>query len=49
MLTVALVVMVIFLSCATFTPRLSPALRAGLISGTFGAMYALGYSLDNLS
>jgi len=50
MLTVVLVVMVIFLflrsAAATAIP--SVAVRSRLI-GTFGVMYLLGYSLDNLS
>jgi multidrug efflux pump len=49
-LAVALVVLVIFLFLrnlpATFIPSLSVPLS---LVGTFGAMYLLGYSLDNLS
>jgi multidrug efflux pump len=50
MLTIALVIMVIFLFLrnlyATFIPGVAVPLS---LVGTFGAMYALGYSLDNLS
>jgi multidrug efflux pump len=50
MLTIALVVMVIFVFLrnlyATFIPFLAVPLS---LVGTLGAMYALGYSLDNLS
>jgi multidrug efflux pump len=50
LLTVALVIMVIFLflrnAWATVIPSISVPLS---IVGTFGAMYLLGYSIDNLS
>ena len=50
MLTVALVVMVIFLFLRNFYATIIPSVAVPLsLVGTFGAMYALGYSLDNLS
>jgi multidrug efflux pump len=50
MLTVALVVMVIFLFLRSLYATIIPSVAVPLsIVGTFGAMYALGYSLDNLS
>jgi multidrug efflux pump len=50
MLTVALVVMVIFLFLRNLYATIIPSVAVPLsIVGTFGAMYALGYSLDNLS
>ncbi len=50
MLTVALVVMVIFLFLRTLAATVIPSVAVPLsIVGTFGAMYMLGYSLDNLS
>jgi len=50
LLTVALVIMVIFLFLRNISATLIPslALPASII-GTFAAMYQLGYSLDNLS
>jgi HAE1 family hydrophobic/amphiphilic exporter-1 len=49
-LTVGLVILVIFLFLRNLSATLIPslALPASII-GTFGAMYLLGYSLDNLS
>ncbi len=50
MLTVALVVMVIFLFLRTLAATIIPSVAVPLsIVGTFGVMYLLGYSLDNLS
>ncbi len=50
MLTIALVVMVIFLFLRSFAATIIPSVAVPLsIVGTFGAMYLLGYSLDNLS
>ena len=50
MLTVALVVMVIFVFLRNLYATIIPSVAVPLsIVGTFGAMYALGYSLDNLS
>jgi multidrug efflux pump len=49
-LTVALVVMVIFLFLRSFRATVIPAVAVPLsIVGTFGVMYLLGYSLNNLS
>ena len=50
MLTVALVVLVIFLFLRTLAATVIPSIAEPLsIVGTFGAMYLLGYSLNNLS
>jgi hydrophobic/amphiphilic exporter-1 (mainly G- bacteria), HAE1 family len=50
MLTVALVVMVIFLFLRNVTATIIPALALPVsIVGTFAGMYLLGYSVDNLS
>jgi multidrug efflux pump len=50
LLTVALVVMVIFLFLRNIYATIIPSIAVPLsLVGTFGAMYALGYSLDNLS
>src|SRR5579871_3362030 len=50
MLTVALVVMVIFLFLRSFAATIIPSIAVPLsIVGTFGVMYLLGYSLNNLS
>ncbi len=50
MLTVVLVVMVIFLFLRNLSATIIPSVAVPLsIVGTFAAMYALGYSLDNLS
>jgi multidrug efflux pump len=50
MLTVALVVMVIFLFLRNLPATVIPSVAVPLsIVGTFGVMYLLGYSLDNLS
>ena len=50
MLTIALVVMVIFLFLRTLSATIIPSITVPLsIVGTFGVMYLLGYSLDNLS
>ena len=50
MLTIALVVMVIFLFLRNFSATLIPGLAVPLsIIGTFAVMYLLGYSLNNLS
>ena len=50
MLTIGLVVMVIFLFLRSIRATIIPAVAVPLsIVGTFGVMYLLGYSLDNLS
>jgi multidrug efflux pump len=50
MLTVGLVVMVIFVFLRNVYATIIPSVAVPLsIVGTFAAMYALGYSLDNLS
>ncbi|WP_407178810.1 efflux RND transporter permease subunit [Bradyrhizobium sp. STM 3562] len=50
MLTVALVVMVIFLFLRNLWATVIPAVTVPLsLVGTFAVLYALGYSLDNLS
>ena len=50
MLTVALVVMVIFLFLRNLAATIIPSVAVPLsIVGTFGVMYLLGYSLDNLT
>jgi multidrug efflux pump len=50
LLTVALVVMVIFLFLRSLSATVIPSAAVPLsLVGTFGAMYLLGYSLDNLS
>lgn len=49
-LSVALVILVIFLFLRNFTATIIPALALPMsIIGTFSVMYLLGYSLDNLS
>ena len=50
MLTVALVVMVIFLFLRNLAATIIPSIAVPLsIIGTFGVMYLLGYSLNNLT
>jgi multidrug efflux pump len=50
MLTVGLVVLVIFLFLRSFAATAIPSVAVPLsLVGTFGVMYLLGYSLDNLS
>jgi multidrug efflux pump len=50
MLTVALVVMVIFLFLRNFSATIIPSVAVPLsLVGTFGVMYLLGYSLNNLT
>jgi len=50
MLTVGLVVLVIFLFLRSIYATIIPSVAVPLsLVGTFAAMYALGYSLDNLS
>ena len=50
LLTVALVVMVIFLFLRNLYATIIPSIAVPVsLVGTFGVMYALGYSLDNLS
>jgi multidrug efflux pump len=50
LLTIALVVMVIFLFLRNLYATIIPSVAVPLsLIGTLGAMYALGYSLDNLS
>ena len=49
-LTIALVVMVMFLFLRSLTATIIPSVAVPIsIVGTFGGMYLLGYSLDNLS
>jgi HAE1 family hydrophobic/amphiphilic exporter-1 len=49
-LTLSLVVLVIFLFLRNLTATVIPSLALPLsIAGTFAAMYAFGYSMDNLS
>jgi multidrug efflux pump len=49
-LTIGLVFMVMFLFLRSFYATIIPMVAVPLsLIGTFGAMYALGYSLDNLS
>ncbi|MGH9437635.1 MAG: efflux RND transporter permease subunit, partial [Terriglobia bacterium] len=49
-LTVALVILVIFLFLRTLAGTLIPSIAVPLsLVGTFGVMYLLGFSLDNLS
>jgi multidrug efflux pump len=50
LLTIVLVVLVIFLFLRSLSATIIPSVAVPLsIVGTFAAMYALGYSLDNLS
>jgi multidrug efflux pump len=50
MITIALVVLVIFLFLRHLSATIIPSVAVPLsIVGTFGVMYLLGYSLDNLS
>jgi hydrophobic/amphiphilic exporter-1 (mainly G- bacteria), HAE1 family len=50
LLTIALVVMVIFIFLRNLSATIIPALAVPLsLVGTFAVMYLLGYSLDNLS
>ena len=50
LLTVALVVMVIFLFLRNFSATIIPSVAVPLsLVGTFGVMYLLGYSLNNLT
>jgi multidrug efflux pump len=50
MITVGLVVLVIFLFLRSVRATIIPSVAVPLsLIGTFGAMYVLGYSLDNLS
>jgi multidrug efflux pump len=50
MLTIALVVLVIFLFLRSLSATAIPSVAVPLsLVGTFGVMYLLGYSLDNLS
>jgi multidrug efflux pump len=50
MLTIALVVMVIFLFLRTLAATVIPSIAVPLsLVGTFAVMYLVGYSLDNLS
>ena len=50
MLTIALVVMVIFLFLRTVAATIIPSVAVPLsLVGTFGVMYLLGYSLNNLT
>jgi len=50
MLTIGLVVMVIFIFLRNVYATIIPSIAVPVsLVGTFGAMYALGYSLDNLS
>ena len=50
MLSVVLVVMVIFLFLRNFSATIIPSIAVPLsLVGTFGAMYLLGFSLNNLT
>jgi len=50
MLTIVLVVLVIFVFLRTLSATIIPSIALPLsLVGTFGVMYLLGYSLDNLS
>lgn len=50
LLTISLVILVIFLFLRNLSATIIPSLAVPLsIFGTFGVMYLLGYSLDNLS
>jgi multidrug efflux pump len=50
MLSIALIVMVMFLFVRTFAATVIPSVAVPLsLVGTFGVMYLLGYSLNNLS
>ena len=50
MLTIGLVVLVIFLFLRTFSATIIPSVAVPLsLIGTFGVMYLLGYSLNNLT
>src|SRR6202034_2847623 len=50
LLTIGLVVLVIFLFLRSLSATIIPAVAVPLsLVGTFGVMYVLGYSLDNLS
>jgi HAE1 family hydrophobic/amphiphilic exporter-1 len=50
LLTIALVIMVIFLFLRNISATIIPSLAVPMsILGTFAAMYLLGYSLDNMS
>ena len=50
MLTIVLVVLVIFVFLRTLSATIIPSIALPLsLLGTFGVMYLLGYSLDNLS
>ena len=50
MLTIALVVMVIFLFLRNLSATIIPSVAVPLsLVGTFGVMYLLGYSLNNLT
>jgi multidrug efflux pump len=50
MLTIGLVVLVIFLFLRNFSATIIPSVAVPLsLVGTFGVMYLLGYSLNNLS
>ena len=50
MLTIALVVMVMFLFVRTLSATVIPSVAVPLsLVGTFGVMYLLGYSLNNLT
>jgi len=50
MLTIGLVVLVIFLFLRSFSATIIPSIAVPLsIVGTFGVMYMLGYSLNNLT
>ena len=50
LISIALVIMVVFLFLRTVRATIIPSIAVPLsLVGTFGAMYLLGYSLDNLS
>src|SRR5207253_7082715 len=50
LVSITLVILVVFVFLRTFRATLIPSVAVPLsLIGTFGAMYLLGYSLDNLS
>lgn len=50
LISIALVIMVVFVSLRTVRATIIPSIAVPLsLVGTFGVMYLLGYSLDNLS
>ena len=50
LISIVLVIMVVFVSLGRITPTLAASVTVPLsLAGTFGAMWLLGYSLDNIS